>query len=1013
MAEDVSQKTPIVGDNSKLSKSSSRASSDIHCNCGDLDKVSGQPTPLSSGNNQKKKTSFQITSVTVGSRVSNDGGEDSADDLDESHTDDMSDVIDTSRVTDVENETPSFSEDTFSKEDVFFNSSTSLGSAPVIPTSSQYGLAIVSAPDICNNSNSSAQCGAISNNDLHVTVADSVLNLSVLGAKQHEADMRDLHNHPGRNERFKVVKIESTEPFKRGRWVCMDFLDHSIVQSKPNSISKPSDPSDNQSGLHTGNDSGISVADSNLVNDEPVSSDHVNSSNNHAQNEQITSASSGLNQSLPGQAQNVPGSNHTMSGQNHSVSAPPQSAPATHSNASPGQTLQFNPVNCSQPQQHAQSMSQIPLQQTPNFINQNQHQSLQAQQLQQALANANYQMQNATNSNQQQQHMNVNNVMQQSMPMQQHVQQQYQTSMPPPQVVQPIQVQNVPQQQFQQPQQPQQQQHQQVQMMQQIPVSQQQPAFVQQCTPVVGSQQPVVPQQPQPMPQQAQQYYTNPSVVHNSNALSNQVPIINSQNQNLTNMIPVHQPQQVVSTSQPQQIMTQQSQPQVISQPNSMQGQPQQTVPIISNSMPAQPQTQTNLIQSQPVMSQQSQAQPMMTQQNQIPNQPQQQMMSQNTVVQSQPQHMMAQPTTQQNQPQQMMGQQSNSQSQPSTLISIQTQPQQMMQQQAPIQTQQVISQQPANTVQPQQLLAQQMQSHMMSQASTPPVQSQPILTQTNLQSQPQQMMTQPSNQVQPQQLMNQQSNNIQPQQSVMPPQTMVQNQMMPQQMMAQPSMMPPTNHMTNQQANFTVTNIQPTNQPAQTQHLPNYPVSQPSSGHHYIPSSLNQQSYPSAMSMLNEVEISENKMIEQLGVQSTLVESLNDVQNTTNNGDEAQLEDHADSESFTGLAKALLTKSSRLVHAPPPVSKIVHYAKTSGSASGTSAVAIDNKIEQAMDLVKSHLMFAVREEVEVLKEKISELMERINQLEAENTLLKQNASQETLAQLPTPAQNQPPSNVP
>lgn len=72
-------------------------------------------------------------------------------------------------------------------------------------------------------------------------------------------------------------------------------------------------------------------------------------------------------------------------------------------------------------------------------------------------------------------------------------------------------------------------------------------------------------------------------------------------------------------------------------------------------------------------------------------------------------------------------------------------------------------------------------------------------------------------------------------------------------------------------------------------------------------------------------------------------------------------------------------------------------------NASGTSAVAIDNKIEQAMDLVKSHLMFAVREEVEVLKEKISELMDRINQLEYENNILKQNASQETLSQL-TPA---------
>lgn len=46
--------------------------------------------------------------------------------------------------------------------------------------------------------------------------------------------------------------------------------------------------------------------------------------------------------------------------------------------------------------------------------------------------------------------------------------------------------------------------------------------------------------------------------------------------------------------------------------------------------------------------------------------------------------------------------------------------------------------------------------------------------------------------------------------------------------------------------------------------------------------------------------------------------------------------------------------------------------------------------------------MFAVREEVEVLKEKIAELMDRINQLEVENTILKANASQETLSQLTT-----------
>lgn len=49
--------------------------------------------------------------------------------------------------------------------------------------------------------------------------------------------------------------------------------------------------------------------------------------------------------------------------------------------------------------------------------------------------------------------------------------------------------------------------------------------------------------------------------------------------------------------------------------------------------------------------------------------------------------------------------------------------------------------------------------------------------------------------------------------------------------------------------------------------------------------------------------------------------------------------------------------------------------------------------------------MFAVREEVEVLKEKIAELMDRINQLEVENTILKANASQETLAQLSSSVQ--------
>ena len=59
-------------------------------------------------------------------------------------------------------------------------------------------------------------------------------------------------------------------------------------------------------------------------------------------------------------------------------------------------------------------------------------------------------------------------------------------------------------------------------------------------------------------------------------------------------------------------------------------------------------------------------------------------------------------------------------------------------------------------------------------------------------------------------------------------------------------------------------------------------------------------------------------------------------------------------------------------------------------------------------DLVKNHLMYAVREEVEILKEQIKELAEKNNQLERENSLLKNLASPEQLekfqSRLPTDA---------
>ena len=154
-------------------------------------------TIINSMNNMSKRkgTSFQITSVSVTPQQqqqlqqrADNNGDDSADDLDESHTDDN-----ISRITDYE--TPSFSEDTsFSRDDVFFAQPNAFGTAPVIPTSSQYGLAIV-GPDLGGNGSNIS--------DVHVSVSDTGVN--IIPNKQ------DVDH---KNERFKVVKIESTEPFR-------------------------------------------------------------------------------------------------------------------------------------------------------------------------------------------------------------------------------------------------------------------------------------------------------------------------------------------------------------------------------------------------------------------------------------------------------------------------------------------------------------------------------------------------------------------------------------------------------------------------------------------------------------------------------------------------------------------------------------------------------------------------------------------------------------------------------
>lgn len=66
------------------------------------------------------------------------------------------------------------------------------------------------------------------------------------------------------------------------------------------------------------------------------------------------------------------------------------------------------------------------------------------------------------------------------------------------------------------------------------------------------------------------------------------------------------------------------------------------------------------------------------------------------------------------------------------------------------------------------------------------------------------------------------------------------------------------------------------------------------------------------------------------------------------------------------------------------------------GTTSSTPTV-IDQRIELALDLVKGYLLYAVNQEVDTLKQQITVLLDRIGQLERENSFLRANVSPHVL----------------
>ncbi|KAI1724330.1 TSC-22/dip/bun family domain-containing protein [Ditylenchus destructor] len=90
-----------------------------------------------------------------------------------------------------------------------------------------------------------------------------------------------------------------------------------------------------------------------------------------------------------------------------------------------------------------------------------------------------------------------------------------------------------------------------------------------------------------------------------------------------------------------------------------------------------------------------------------------------------------------------------------------------------------------------------------------------------------------------------------------------------------------------------------------------------------------------------------------------------------------------------------------------PPHATESGASNTMGQSSAGNIVAIDNKIEQAMDLVKTHLTFAVREEVEILRSQIADLESQVTHLESENQILRQFAPSDIVTKLPLLIQQQ------
>ena len=97
---------------------------------------------------------------------------------------------------------------------------------------SSFQITSVRASSSVSNDGEDDSCGEVDDSQAEAVLAtlpETAIEVPVSIAQQ-VTDVGSFKPDHGWQGRFRVVKIESSEPFKRGRWLCMDFLDQPSVQ---------------------------------------------------------------------------------------------------------------------------------------------------------------------------------------------------------------------------------------------------------------------------------------------------------------------------------------------------------------------------------------------------------------------------------------------------------------------------------------------------------------------------------------------------------------------------------------------------------------------------------------------------------------------------------------------------------------------------------------------------------------------------------------------------------------